>query len=1065
MNIFYSILLLWFTTGVSTETLDRQIHTFYDNIEQQESVSESLWSLVDIFLDHDSHAARVIEIGKERDVDWVEFFEQEPSSRELINSLSLQFDNEHLHLFLQLLVPSGEERERFFNQFYQQSSNTELIDLNQSIAFGTEVRPEYLIWDQWDFSTFLILFYSRNIENLNPEIYDRIYENLSFLSESSTTYNPLVKDLLYASIFESLYNRDRFFTILSFYDELINLDHFPNTVTKRNLYWSLDFALYRTGYIDLSLEVQRKYTIPLTVQFGDHLTLNTILATHGGYLYSIGRFSEAREVFTTALSDSAHLNSTVKTRLLNNLSLVYYKLGESNLYIENQMSALEFAMERNHYSDQLNIYRNLHIYYRNNRNWDLALQYIDEARDLAETSNNINELASIIISKSVYYNKYLNDLDTAFDLLEEARKLLEDASDYRLTVRALYEVAGLYEQTGDYLKARELYREVLALGSVNNNDAMYLEAITDLANIELLLNNLDSAKQHIREFNIHDVTVAEFYVLVNARRVEAEIAFNEGRLSDAEKIINRVYDLVIDRARNTTDIEAGYWHIEDSYLSLFQLYADLLIEQKRYSDLTNILDQLKTINDASLLDNPLLNADLLTEEELTENRRINQQIDQLRKRLLVSDESNRLEIQNEISSLTARRNQITRQTTASDLFQGFRVWNIQSRLSHGEMILHATRILDHLYLIMIDKERIMHKKLPFNDREEHLFESTIRDLTMGDTNLLNLYEIYKTLGLDELPGHINQLVVAPDSYLYQLPLDVLPVEQPDSEFSYGSARYLIEEMEVRYINNLQEIKRNERRDFYELDFTGIGISDFSHTSEGQLISLPRAPYEVEHIMQRLDRVQNKQSLLESNATPQAFSSGASNSRILHLASHSKISENDPLFSTIYLYPDENSNVQHDEMSGQIFAYQLFDMNLRNDLIMLNSCESGSGDYFQGSGIMGISRALRYAGTKSLILNSWSVNDQFASDFAIEFYSHINEGKSKSASLRNAKIHFLKNNNANPHYWGPYMLNGDNRPIVTPPGQRSMLAFLLALFVIGGVLTHRRLNGNQDYGNL
>jgi tetratricopeptide (TPR) repeat protein len=1045
---------------MTSDPLDRQIHTYFENIEQQESESESLWSLIDIYLDNERNAIRVKEIGAELNVDWVELFDRDQGARTLINRLSHHFDNEHLHLFLLLLTTSEDEKSEYYSAFYQQSSKKNLQNIAHSIASSSEIHSEDLIWDTWDFSIFLILFYSRNIEGVDSDFYDQAYLHLTSLAEYETTYSPIVNDLLYASIFESLYSSDRFFTILNFYEELSSLDNFPNTLTKRNLYWSLDYALYRTGYINLSLEVQRKQTIPLTEQSGDKLTLNAILATHGGYLYTIGRYSEAREISTSTLSDTLNLNSTIKTRLLNTLSLVYYKLGESNQYIENQMSALEFAVERNDYSDQLNIYRNLHIYYRSNRNWDLALQYIDEAMQLSESAGNLNELASIIISKSVYYNQYLNDLETAFQLLEDASDLLETITDYRLKVRALYELGGLHEKMGDYSESRDIYLEVLAIVSENNNDAMYLEALTGLANIEMLQNNLERARQYIREFNIHDVTIAEFYVLVNARRIEAEIAFREGRFREAEQIINLVYDQVIDRSRNTTDIEAGYWHIEDSYLYLFQLYADLLLEQHRYDDLTNILDQLKTINDASLLENPLVQAELLTDEQLTENRRIGQQIDQLRKRLLVSGDSERLEIQNEISILTARRNQIARQTTSDDLFQGFRTWNIQSRLSSGEVILHSTRILDHLYLIMIDNQNIKLKRLPFGHQEEQLFENAIRGLTTGNTNLNYLFEIYKYLGLNELPSHINKLVIAPDSYLYQLPLDVLPVKEPDSAISYGSVSYLIEQMEVSYINNLQEFMRKERKGFYELDFTGIGISDFSHTGEGQLISLPQAPHEIEQIVQRLDRVPNKKSLLENSATPQAFSSSATDSRILHLASHSKISENDPLFSTIYLYPDENSNVEHNEISGQIFAYQLFEMNLRSDLIMLNSCESGSGDYFQGSGIMGISRALRYAGARSLILNSWSVNDQFASDFAIEFYTHINKGRSKSASLRSAKIHFLKNNNANPHYWGPYMLNGDSNPVIEPRGKNTMFAFLMALFIAGCIFTRKRLSENH-----
>ncbi len=1064
MNIIFSLALFLFSAiqvPGELDELDEQIYSYYQNIENREAESESLWSLITIYLDKDEYAERIIEIGRSMDVEWVNLLDREVQLHTLLHEMSLFFENEHLHLFLQLLNSSEGERIKYFNEFYSKSSNTFLKELNHSITENSSVELEDLNLDQWDFSVYLILFYTRNIDGVNSELYHKVYQNLrDFISSDSDIY-PLTMDFLHASIFETLYRTRNYNNILNYYDDLISLDHFPNTRNKRNIYWSLDFALFRTGHIDLSLEVQRRHTIPLTHQLGNKLELNAILAAHGGYLYNIGRYSEARDVFTSALTDTANLNSQIKTRLLNNLSLVYYKLGESNRYIENQLRALEYAVERDDYSDQLNIYRNLHIYYRKNRNWDLALQYIDAARQLAESTDDKNELVSIIISKAVYYNQYMNDYETAYSLLTDAEELMQDITDYRLKVRALYEQADLYEKAEEYEKSLDIYRQVVSIGSENNNDPMYLEAIADLANVKLLMGNVEKSRKHIREFNIHDVTVADFYILVNARRIEAEIAFREGRYRDADRIINRVYSQVLERARNTTDIEAGYWHIEPAYLKLFQLYADLLLKQNRTSDLVNVLDQLKTINDASLLDNPLIKADMLSEEDLTENRRIGNEIDELRKKLLVAGDNDRLDLQNEISSLTAQRNQLTQQTSSGkNLFNELRLWKLQSRLTNGEMILHSTRILDKLYLLMIDNNGIVHQTLSFGPEEEKLFETAINGLVSGNTDLNYLYEIYTFLGLDALPSYVNQLVIAPDSYLYQLPLDVLPVKPPASATSYGAAEFLIERMEVRYINNLQELMRNERRGFYELDFTGIGISDFQYTGAEQLISLPKATQEIELIVQKLDRAKNKRSILESDATPQAFSSSASNSRILHLASHSKISENDPLFSTIYLHPGSSSDYDQDGISGQIFAYQLFDMNLRNDLIMLNSCESGSGDYFQGAGIMGISRALRYAGARSIILNSWSVNDQLASDFAVEFYKNINQGRSKSTSLREAKIHFLKNKNANPHFWGPYMLNGDSRPVVDPPGRNMMLALLLVLFAAGFVITHRKVNGGK-----
>jgi len=175
-----------------------------------------------------------------------------------------------------------------------------------------------------------------------------------------------------------------------------------------------------------------------------------------------------------------------------------------------------------------------------------------------------------------------------------------------------------------------------------------------------------------------------------------------------------------------------------------------------------------------------------------------------------------------------------------------------------------------------------------------------------------------------------------------------------------------------------------------------------------------------------------------------------------MATHSEISESDPLFSRLHLMPELDS----ENSDNQIFAYELFELDLQNELIMLNSCDSGGDRAIQGSGIMGLSRALHYAGAKSLVLNAWSVNDQFAADFAEVFYQYINEGESKSRALQLTKIDFIKNKNANPHFWGPYILNGNNQPLIQK--KKSNLGnWIIALIFIAGFIVVSRTRQPAD----
>jgi CHAT domain-containing protein len=201
---------------------------------------------------------------------------------------------------------------------------------------------------------------------------------------------------------------------------------------------------------------------------------------------------------------------------------------------------------------------------------------------------------------------------------------------------------------------------------------------------------------------------------------------------------------------------------------------------------------------------------------------------------------------------------------------------------------------------------------------------------------------------------------------------------------------------------------------------------------------------VNEIHKLLDNFSERSVYLGAEATKESFFRGIQNSSIVHVATHSEVSEQDPLFSTVYLNSSGPS-------MQPLHAYELFDAEIKSDLIMMNSCSSGSGGYLQGSGILGLTRVLRYAGAKSLGLNVWSVNDKSASDFATGFYSAIRSGESKSVSMRKAKLELLYQGNANPYYWGGFMMIGNSEPLAKKPEQAGLSYLLLTIMISAGTI--------------
>ena len=82
--------------------------------------------------------------------------------------------------------------------------------------------------------------------------------------------------------------------------------------------------------------------------------------------------------------------------------------------------------------------------------------------------------------------------------------------------------------------------------------------------------------------------------------------------------------------------------------------------------------------------------------------------------------------------------------------------------------------------------------------------------------------------------------------------------------------------------------------------------------------------------------------------------------------------------------------------------------------------------------VGLMRAFLAAGTASLVLTLWRVEDTSTTDLMAAFYHRLARGKSKVAALQAAQIAFIDGDSGperrHPYYWAPFFLVGDAGPI-------------------------------------
>jgi CHAT domain-containing protein len=108
------------------------------------------------------------------------------------------------------------------------------------------------------------------------------------------------------------------------------------------------------------------------------------------------------------------------------------------------------------------------------------------------------------------------------------------------------------------------------------------------------------------------------------------------------------------------------------------------------------------------------------------------------------------------------------------------------------------------------------------------------------------------------------------------------------------------------------------------------------------------------------------------------------------------------------------------------VFEIFNLKLNADLVVLSACETGLGKQVKGEGLVGLTRAFLYARTPSVAVSLWKVLDTSTADLMVRFYGHLKNGKrSKADALRQAQLEMIRQGQfAHPFYWAPFILVGD-----------------------------------------
>ncbi|MFY0625633.1 MAG: CHAT domain-containing protein [Reichenbachiella sp.] len=266
---------------------------------------------------------------------------------------------------------------------------------------------------------------------------------------------------------------------------------------------------------------------------------------------------------------------------------------------------------------------------------------------------------------------------------------------------------------------------------------------------------------------------------------------------------------------------------------------------------------------------------------------------------------------------------------------------------------------------------------------------------------------------------IDKLVIIPDGILGTIPFEVLATS-PDK---YGETRMLIEDYKVSYDYSgtllLDRIGLTSHASIKGILLTAPMKFDKNDVA---LSDLPGTYNEVREIKYLFESDELKVEIATGKEASESLmkSDHISNYQYLHFATHGMVNQSEPDMSRIFLTPDDNED-------GSLFAGEIYNIEINADLVTLSACETGLGKIAKGEGVVGLSRALMYAGAENIIVSLWPVADESTAKLMIEFYKyHLihSENNLFSDDLRKAKIRMIRSEEySQPYYWAPFILVG------------------------------------------
>src|ERR1700752_2643421 len=408
---------------------------------------------------------------------------------------------------------------------------------------------------------------------------------------------------------------------------------------------------------------------------------------------------------------------------------------------------------------------------------------------------------------------------------------------------------------------------------------------------------------------------------------------------------------------------------------------------------------------------------------------------------------------------------------------------IKSLLDDDTLLLQFSLGQERSYLWLVTRGGVSGFPLPGRSAIEDKAQTLIDALRNSESRRGELAVLLRERRERELPVYLRQaselsqllfgqvfdrlskkrLVIVADGVLLHLPFAALPLPQGHSDnvppagstpAPFVSAHEIVNLPSASVLQLLRQTPRPEKfpltlalfsdpvfeRDDSRIQIAGRRHPDSQSTPSNSLSRLlrdldeigsnpPRLPATAREAQAILQLIPRNSAKLESgfdanrkNLTNKELAQY----RILHLATHGMIDEQNPELSGMVLSLYDKQGQFQEE--GYLRLTDIYELNLPIDLVVLSACRTALGKRVRGEGLIGLTRAFMYAGAARVIASLWRVDDEATAELMKRFYQGLFRNRlTPVEALQAAQVSMSKDPRwRHPYFWSGFVLQGDWR---------------------------------------